>query len=153
MSNRKIETIAHDVRSAIKANIDDRIKIGKLLLEAREKIRSDKEFGKWLKDNLSDLIDQRTANRYLHLARCFSDKMPEGIPLSGLYKLSEPQNDDIRDGAHDGVLFSLDRLVDWIESGAIFGAVQQFVNQPLTTVFRIVLLQPPYEQHDLSAVR
>ena len=99
MSNRKIESITREILGALKTSIQDRIKIGKLLNEAREKFKEDKEFGKWRSDNLSDQIDDKTANRYMKLAQCFSENLPDNIPLSGLYKLSEKQNDPYRDAA------------------------------------------------------
>lgn len=99
MSNRKIETITREILGALKTSIQDRINIGKLLNEAREKFKEDKEFGKWRSDNLSDQIDKKTAYRYMQLAKCFSENLPENIPLSGLYELSADKNDSYRDAA------------------------------------------------------
>jgi len=96
---RKIDAITRDIQGALKASIQDRIKIGTLLLEARAVIKDDKKFGEWRKDNLSDQLDQRTANRYMNLARCFPENAPDNIPLSGLYELSKPDNDSYRDAA------------------------------------------------------
>jgi len=99
MANRKIETITREIRGALKTSIQDRIKIGKLLNEARETFKEDKYFGKWRSDNFSDQLNQKTAHNYMRLAQCFSDNLPEQIPLSGLYKLSAPENDAYRDAA------------------------------------------------------
>jgi hypothetical protein len=97
---RKIETVTKDTNVALKAGIAGRIEAGKLINEAREIYKNDDtKFGEWRKTKLSYPIDQRTANRYMQLAKCFSENLPEHIPLSGLYKLSAPENEHYRSGA------------------------------------------------------
>ena len=96
---RKIESVTKDIQGALKTGIADRIKIGKLLIEAREILKEDQKFGEWRSVNFSDQINQKTAHNYMRLAKCFGENLPENIPLSGLYELSEKLNDDYRDGA------------------------------------------------------
>ena len=97
---RKIETVTKETNTALKSGIAGYIKAGKLISEAREIYKKDDvQFGKWCKTKLSYPLDQKAANRYMHLANCFSDNLPEHIPLSGLYELSAPKNDDFRAGA------------------------------------------------------
>jgi len=96
---RKLTTIAKDIQGALKTSTQGRIKIGKLLNEARTILKSDKLFGEWRSDNLSAQLDQKTANRYMRLAECFSNNLPDNIPLSGLYELSKKLNDTYRDAA------------------------------------------------------
>jgi hypothetical protein len=62
------ETVDKTVLTVAKA----RLKIGKLLLEAREKFPGDNEFGKWRKKVLPE-IAQRTATSYMAVARDFKD--------------------------------------------------------------------------------
>ena len=99
MAVKKLDTIAKEIQGALKTSIQDRIKIGKLLNEARVILKEDQKFGDWRSENFSDQIDQKTGHNYMRLAECFADKLPDNIPLSGLYKLSEKQNNDYRDAA------------------------------------------------------
>jgi hypothetical protein len=99
MSNKPLPDLAKEINRAFKASVKSCIKVGMLLNEAREQHPDTKSFGKWREDNLSGQIDQKTANRYMNLAKCFSENPPDNIPLSGLYDLSAPKNDDYREGA------------------------------------------------------
>jgi hypothetical protein len=66
---------------------------GKILLEARRRFPSDKEFGQWVSSQTLCLGNQKTINRLMHLAEFFNheDDM-EGITLTAAYEISSPSN-------------------------------------------------------------
>lgn len=67
---------------------------GRIILAARAKFNSDKQFGIWLSDKLSDL-NQKQAHRLACLAEFFDEQSNfsmTGISLSACYELSAPKN-------------------------------------------------------------
>lgn len=67
---------------------------GKIILAARSKFNSDRQFGAWLSDNLSDL-NPKQAHRLMCLADFFNEKSNlsmKGISISACYELSAPKN-------------------------------------------------------------
>jgi hypothetical protein len=68
---------------------------GLILLEARERFKSDKEFGQWIATaQLFDSSRQGNAN-YMNLARFFKNKDMTGISLTAAYEIAAPKNADI----------------------------------------------------------
>jgi len=72
---------------------------GKILLEARTRFPSDKEFGQWVKATHSLCVgsNQQTRNRLINLADRFGDDKydMDGISITAAYELSSPANVDI----------------------------------------------------------
>jgi len=66
---------------------------GKILLEARGRFLSDKEFGKWISSHSSWVGSQQSRNRLMHLADFFRDDHDmSGITISAAYEISAPIN-------------------------------------------------------------
>ena len=69
---------------------------GLILLEARERFASDKEFGEWVVTNgLSVGTNQQNRTLFMNLARFFKHRDMTGISLTAAYEISRPQNADI----------------------------------------------------------
>ena len=68
---------------------------GEILLEARGRFLSDKEFGKWISSHSSWVGSQQSRNRLMHLADFFRDDHDmSGITISAAYEISAPVNRD-----------------------------------------------------------
>ncbi|MCK5869514.1 MAG: hypothetical protein KAG45_02520 [Methyloprofundus sp.] len=72
---------------------------GKILLEARTRFESDKEFGQWVKTTQTLCLGstQKTRNRLMHLAEFFDvdGRNMEGISITAAYEISSPANKEI----------------------------------------------------------
>jgi hypothetical protein len=74
---------------------------GLILLEARERLPSNNEFGEWIKSVQALCLDnQPTLTRYMNFARYFKDKDRTGIPLTVAYEISAPVNKKVADAAY-----------------------------------------------------
>jgi len=68
---------------------------GKILLEARTRFQSDKEFGKWISTHSLCVGSQQSRNRLMHLASFFDDNRDmDGITITSAYEISSPANRD-----------------------------------------------------------
>jgi hypothetical protein len=68
---------------------------GLILLEARNRFSSDKEFGQWI-STVELFNSSRYSNaNYMNLARFFKNKDMTGISITAAYEISAPQNADI----------------------------------------------------------
>ncbi len=66
---------------------------GNILLEARSRFPSDKEFGQWISTHSLCVGSQQSRNRLMHLADFFSDgRDMEGIAITAAYEISAPVN-------------------------------------------------------------
>ncbi len=66
---------------------------GNILLEARSRFPSDKEFGQWVSTHSLCVGSQQSRNRLMHLADFFSDgRDMEGISITAAYEISAPIN-------------------------------------------------------------
>ena len=66
---------------------------GKILLEARSRFSSDKEFGKWISTHSLCVGSQQSRNRLMHLAEFFGDDRDmNGIAITVAYEISAPVN-------------------------------------------------------------
>ena len=79
---------------------------GLILLEARARFPSDKEFGQWV---ISTGINNSTKTRQIrtqlmNLAGYFKDKDTTGISLSACYEISAPINADVADKVYQAAL-------------------------------------------------
>lgn len=72
---------------------------GQILLEARNRFPSDKEFGQWCTLSLCEGSMQHR-NRLMNLARYFKDREMLGISLTVAYEISAPANQDIADAVY-----------------------------------------------------
>jgi hypothetical protein len=88
---------------------------GRILLEARRRFPSNKEFGEWRSLNFGGRLPQQTANNLMSLARFFDESnRPLGnIPVSAGYLISAPKHEDIAEQVYERVL-ALDKpsLID-----------------------------------------
>lgn len=73
---------------------------GQILLEARNRFPSDKEFGQWCTLSLCEGSMQHR-NRLMNLARYFKDKEMLGISLTIAYEISAPANEQIADTVYE----------------------------------------------------
>ena len=68
---------------------------GNILLEARSRFPSDKEFGQWISTHALCVGSQQSRNRLMHLADFFSDgRDMKGISITAAYEISAPVNRD-----------------------------------------------------------
>lgn len=66
---------------------------GRILLEARSRFPSDKEFGKWVSTHSLCVGSQQSRNRLMHLAEFFGDERDlDGIAITVAYEISAPVN-------------------------------------------------------------
>lgn len=99
----RLTAIAAEIRVEMKRTVESVIKIGKLLLTAKELTAdpkcgvegtgSDQRFARWRSENFADRMDQRTAFNAMQVARTYGDRDPadlENIGLSILYELAAP---------------------------------------------------------------
>ncbi len=64
---------------------------GNILLEARSRFPSDKEFGQWISTHSLCVGSQQSRNRLMHLADFFSDgRDMDGIAITAAYEISAP---------------------------------------------------------------
>lgn len=78
---------------------------GLILLEARERFLSDKEFGQWVATvGLSD-SSRFTRSTYMNLARFFKNRDMTGISMTAAYEISAPCNADIAEEIYSIALF------------------------------------------------
>lgn len=64
---------------------------GRILLEARSRFPSDKEFGQWISTHSLCVGSQQQRNRLMHLADFFKDEADmEGISITAAYAISSP---------------------------------------------------------------
>ncbi len=78
---------------------------GRILLEARRRFPSNKEFGDWRSLNFSGRLPQQTANNLMSLARFFDESnRPLGnIPVSAGYLISAPKYEGIAEQVYERV--------------------------------------------------
>ena len=76
---------------------DQLILKGLILLEARNRFESDREFGAWVQSTQALCLGggQPARTRYMNLARFFKDRDMTGISLTAAYEISRPDNADI----------------------------------------------------------
>lgn len=70
---------------------------GQILLEARKRFPSDKEFGQWCTTLSLCEGSMQHRNRLMNLARYFKDKEMTGISTTVAYEISAPVNEAIAD--------------------------------------------------------
>ena len=70
---------------------------GLILLEARNRFESDREFGAWIQSTQALCLGggQPARTRYINLARFFKDRDMTGISITAAYEISRPDNADI----------------------------------------------------------
>jgi hypothetical protein len=73
---------------------------GRILLEARERFKSDKEFGQWCTQSIC-LGSQPQRTRLINLARFFEARDLAGIGISAAYEISAPINADIAEEIYE----------------------------------------------------
>ena len=105
---------------------------GRILLEARRRFPSNKEFGDWRSLNFGGRLPQQTANNLMSLARFFDDSnRPLGnIPVSAGYIISAPKYEDIAEQVYERVL-ALDKpsLIDVKKIIKEVNPMEQSVNE------------------------
>ena len=74
---------------------------GQILLEARNRLGSDKEFGKWCASHSICVGSQQQRNRLIHLARFFEGRELDRISISAAYEISAPANKKIAEEIYE----------------------------------------------------
>lgn len=77
---------------------------GLILLEARGRFSSDKEFGQWIATHGLSVGSQQNRTLFMNLARFFKDKDMRGISLTAAYEISRPDNSDVAEKIYAEVL-------------------------------------------------
>ena len=89
----------------VEINNQSQMMKGLILLQARERLPSNIEFGNWVKSVSALCADgHQTLNRYMNFASYFKDKNREGISLTACYEISAPINADIADKVYQAAL-------------------------------------------------
>jgi hypothetical protein len=89
----------------VEINNQSQMMKGLILLQARERLPSNIEFGNWVKSVSALCADgHQTLNRYMNFASYFKDKNREGISLTACYEISAPINADIADKVYQTAL-------------------------------------------------
>ena len=89
----------------VEINNQSQMMKGLILLQARERLPSNIEFGNWVKSVSALCADgHQTLNRYMNFASYFKDKDREGISLTACYEISAPINADIADKVYQAAL-------------------------------------------------
>ena len=65
---------------------------GLILLEARERFKSNNEFGQWVIDVGLSADNRQNRNLFMNLAKFFKDRDMTGISLTACYEISRPDN-------------------------------------------------------------
>lgn len=95
LTNLSKEELAHRY---IEINNQSQMMKGLILLQARERMPSNIEFGNWVKSVSALCADgHQTLNRYMHFANYFKDKDSTGISLTACYEISSPTNGIVAD--------------------------------------------------------
>jgi hypothetical protein len=68
---------------------------GLILLEARNRFASDKEFGQWVEATVTLCDSRMNRSRLMHYAKFFKDRDATGISLTAGYLIASPANEDI----------------------------------------------------------
>jgi hypothetical protein len=68
---------------------------GRILLEARNRFPSDKEFGQWCATHSICVGSQQHRNRLMNLARFFGSRELDKIGISAAYEIAAPANADV----------------------------------------------------------
>ena len=68
---------------------------GLILLEARERFKSNNEFGQWVIDVGLSADNRQNRNLFMNLARFFKDRDMAGISLTAAYEISRPDNANV----------------------------------------------------------
>ena len=74
---------------------------GQILLEARNRLGSDKEFGQWCASHSICVGSQQQRNRLIHLARFFEGRELDKISISAAYEISAPANKKIAEEIYE----------------------------------------------------
>lgn len=92
----RLQSLADEAKAIIGKGASHAIRLGEILIEARDLHPGDREFGRWCCDNLS--LHKKQCERAMGLARHFAERpeVVEAIPLSGLYELAAPKADSVR---------------------------------------------------------
>lgn len=69
---------------------------GLILLEARERLKSNVEFGKWVESSgLGEKFSQQHRNQVINLAKFFKNRDMTGISVTAGYLIAAPENADV----------------------------------------------------------
>jgi len=75
---------------------------GLILLEARGRFPSDKEFGQWVQATLTLCqTEMKTRNRLMHYAKFFKDRDQTGISLTACYAIAAPANESVAEAVYE----------------------------------------------------
>ena len=77
---------------------------GMVLVEARKRFDSDRDFGQWVKDNDMAEDSQQVRNTYMHVARFFGSRDTSGISVSVCQEIAAPKNKDVAEKAYQYAL-------------------------------------------------
>mgnify|MGYP006271760861 FL=1 len=73
---------------------------GLILLEARERFKSNNEFGQWVVDVGLSADNRQNRNLFMNLAKFFKDRDMTGISLTAAYEISRPDNASVAEDVY-----------------------------------------------------
>ena len=81
----------------VSINDQSQILKGRILLELRDRFKSNHEFGNYIEENLGTLCSdtRQSRTRMMNLARFFENRELKGISITAAYEISAPANKDI----------------------------------------------------------
>lgn len=143
----KNESLEYLSEKYVEINQQSQLMKGIILLRAREKFKSNNEFGNWVKSVetlCSDTTPVRT--RYINLAKFFKDRPMDGIVITVAYAISAPQNQDVAEKAYQkafGQNLSVVEINKFIQQEKVINGTATIIEEPSrikienpTTIFR-----------------
>ncbi len=88
----ELKALAKNIQNSLKRSTVEKIKVGDWLIQARQLLASDNEFGEWCKNNFPGL-NRHTRQNYMNLAKSFGGELFNTIDLmsdTALYLLARP---------------------------------------------------------------
>ncbi len=94
----RLQSLADEAKAIIGKGASHAIRLGEILIEARDLHPGDREFGRWCTLNFGGQMKRASIANAMALARHFAERpeVIEAIPLSGLYELAAPKADSVR---------------------------------------------------------
>jgi hypothetical protein len=153
----QLDTLAVEIKAEIKRTVESAIRIGKMLLQAKE-ITADPNcriegtnpnirFGKWVSGNFPETLTSDTAQNFMNVARVYGDRDPvelNKIGLSVLYELSAPKvtknavtvREAVEDAIKRGEKGLVQNVREWIKEGTLAFTDTQSYHQHRSPLFQ-----------------
>ena len=171
----QLDTLAVEIKAEIKRTIESAIRIGKMLLQAKDIAADPKcgieganpniRFGKWVAGNFPETLKADTAQNFMNVARVYGDRDPtelDKIGLSVLYELSAPKvtknavtvREAVEDAIKRGEKVTVQDVREWIKE-ATLALPKPTLPAPLPEPVEVAEIEevddtPPWEEVEAS---